>query len=281
MLSNWHPAPRLPGGRSRRHLVRARGARRGPLRARAARRFVLPRLPARRHGPAFARRLRAAVGGDVCVRTAHGTVRLHAERRRTNPDRAAAPGRRDASARRADVVAGGPVRATGLGRRVVSRSGSATVCWVTPTIARASARSSGGFSSVCARSTRGVEVTDAVVREVTRRAGSVRIDDLAEHVNLSRRHLGRIMNERVGISPKLFARITRFDRAVQLGRTQPDGAVGVGSPWTPATPIRPTWPASSPSSGASVPATFAEPRPPPSGEMSHSFKTGPVRCPTV
>lgn len=65
------------------------------------------------------------------------------------------------------------------------------------------------------------EVADAVVQEVARRAGCVRIEDLARHVNLSRRHLGRIMNERLGIAPKRFARITRFDRAVQLGRTQP------------------------------------------------------------
>ena len=60
-----------------------------------------------------------------------------------------------------------------------------------------------------------------VAREVARRAGSVRIDDLARHVNLSRRHLGRIMKERLGISPKRFARISRFDRAVQFGRAHP------------------------------------------------------------
>lgn len=65
------------------------------------------------------------------------------------------------------------------------------------------------------------DVTDAVLQEVASRAGNVRVDDLARQVNLSRRHLGRIMRERVGISPKLFARITRFDRAVQLARLQP------------------------------------------------------------
>ncbi len=65
------------------------------------------------------------------------------------------------------------------------------------------------------------EVTDAVVGEVARRAGSIRVEDLARHVNLSRRHLGRLMHERVGYSPKRFARITRFDRAVQLGRRRP------------------------------------------------------------
>jgi len=65
------------------------------------------------------------------------------------------------------------------------------------------------------------DVTDAVLQEVASRAGNVRVDDLARQVNLSRRHLGRIMHERVGMSPKLFGRITRFDRAVQLARLRP------------------------------------------------------------
>jgi len=64
-------------------------------------------------------------------------------------------------------------------------------------------------------------VTDAVTTEVVRRAGRVRVDDLADHVHLSRRHLGRIFRERLGIAPKLFARITRFDHAVQLSRALP------------------------------------------------------------
>ncbi|MBT8483992.1 MAG: AraC family transcriptional regulator [Phycisphaerales bacterium] len=65
------------------------------------------------------------------------------------------------------------------------------------------------------------DVTDAAVDEVVRRAGCVRVEDLAGHVHLSRRHLGRLMRERIGIAPKLFARITRFQRAVRLGRTSP------------------------------------------------------------
>ena len=65
------------------------------------------------------------------------------------------------------------------------------------------------------------DVTDAVVQEVARQSGSVRVENLARHVDLSRRHLTRIMNERVGVSPKLFARIARFNHAVQLGRFRP------------------------------------------------------------
>ncbi len=64
-------------------------------------------------------------------------------------------------------------------------------------------------------------VTDYAVREIASRAGGVRIGDLAERVNLSRRQLGRILKERLGASPKLYARISRFDRAVQGGRFRP------------------------------------------------------------
>jgi AraC-like DNA-binding protein len=66
------------------------------------------------------------------------------------------------------------------------------------------------------------ERTAAVVREVTCRAGNIRVEDLAERVNLSRRHLGRMMMDRVGASPKLFARVARFDHAVQRARRCPD-----------------------------------------------------------
>ncbi|MEM7230048.1 MAG: helix-turn-helix domain-containing protein [Planctomycetota bacterium] len=60
--------------------------------------------------------------------------------------------------------------------------------------------------------------TSLVVDEVIRTAGGIRVDDLAARVRVSRRHLGRLMQQQLGISPKLFARIVRFDRAVELGR---------------------------------------------------------------
>lgn len=64
-------------------------------------------------------------------------------------------------------------------------------------------------------------VMDAAVDRVVARRGGVRIDVLAEEVNLSRRHLGRLMRERIGVAPKLFARLTRFHHAVQLVRSEP------------------------------------------------------------
>jgi transcriptional regulator GlxA family with amidase domain len=65
------------------------------------------------------------------------------------------------------------------------------------------------------------DVTQAAVTEVIQTAGGVRVDDLAQHINLSRRQLARVMKESVGISPKTFSRIARFNRALQLARTHP------------------------------------------------------------
>ncbi len=63
--------------------------------------------------------------------------------------------------------------------------------------------------------------TKSVVDLVKNSCGKVRVEDLARQVDLSRRHLGRVVRQRVGFSPKLFARIIRFDHAVQLGRVRP------------------------------------------------------------
>jgi len=54
------------------------------------------------------------------------------------------------------------------------------------------------------------------VREITTRRGSVSIDRLAGATGLTRRHLERQFQHQVGVSPKRLARITRFQRALQL-----------------------------------------------------------------
>ena len=45
--------------------------------------------------------------------------------------------------------------------------------------------------------------------------GATRIDDVAYAANLTARHLERNFLEHVGLSPKLFARLVRFDRVVR------------------------------------------------------------------
>lgn len=53
---------------------------------------------------------------------------------------------------------------------------------------------------------------DAMIKSV----GSISIDELAENLSISKRQLERRFTAAVGISPKLFARITRFQNILQL-----------------------------------------------------------------
>jgi AraC-like DNA-binding protein len=51
--------------------------------------------------------------------------------------------------------------------------------------------------------------------------GGVRIDDLAARLGVSRQHLGAQFRTRVGLSPKLYARICRFRRATAALKASP------------------------------------------------------------
>jgi AraC-like DNA-binding protein len=58
-------------------------------------------------------------------------------------------------------------------------------------------------------------LTERAVRSVRRARGRLRIDALAAELNLSPRQLERHFLTHVGLSPKLFSRLVRFDRAVR------------------------------------------------------------------
>ncbi len=62
-------------------------------------------------------------------------------------------------------------------------------------------------------------VLDAAVAHVRARAGRVSVAELARAANLSTRQLERRFRARVGLGPKTFARLVRFQRALALLRT--------------------------------------------------------------
>ena len=65
------------------------------------------------------------------------------------------------------------------------------------------------------RSRHGNAVVTKTVRALREAGGTARIDAVASAANLSTRHLERHFLEHVGISPKVFARLVRFDRAAR------------------------------------------------------------------
>jgi len=59
-----------------------------------------------------------------------------------------------------------------------------------------------------------------------RDAGEARTRDLAAHLGLSQRHFIKVFSDQVGVTPKQFARVQRFQRALDLTRSSstPDWA---------------------------------------------------------
>lgn len=65
-------------------------------------------------------------------------------------------------------------------------------------------------SALSGNTIQGTEIVAGAVSEINRRHGNVRVRDLATICNLSERQLERLFLERVGLSPKFYARIQRF-----------------------------------------------------------------------
>jgi AraC-like DNA-binding protein len=53
------------------------------------------------------------------------------------------------------------------------------------------------------------------------------VSEVADHLGVSERHRRRVFREAVGVSPKAFARLRRFQRAVRAARE--DGAASWAS----------------------------------------------------
>jgi AraC-like DNA-binding protein len=61
---------------------------------------------------------------------------------------------------------------------------------------------------------------DAAVDRILRSGGRATIDSIAAAAGVSRQHLARAFAYHVGVSPKMFARVIRFRRALRLAGSQ-------------------------------------------------------------
>ncbi|WML42715.1 AraC family transcriptional regulator [Neobacillus sp. PS3-40] len=59
-----------------------------------------------------------------------------------------------------------------------------------------------------------------VVNQIISTHGSIRINELAQDVVLSRRQFGRKFTEKIGVSPKTFSQIVQFQYAINLANTR-------------------------------------------------------------
>jgi transcriptional regulator GlxA family with amidase domain len=59
---------------------------------------------------------------------------------------------------------------------------------------------------------------DAAVAWITRSGGRVPIERIANEIGISRQHLSRRFLQHVGVSPKTFARVVRFESVVRAAR---------------------------------------------------------------
>lgn len=71
---------------------------------------------------------------------------------------------------------------------------------------------------LCPASDNAAPVVEDALRQIHLSGGRARISDIALRLSLSPRHLGRLFFARVGLSPKRYAGIVRFHRALRLLR---------------------------------------------------------------
>jgi AraC-like DNA-binding protein len=68
------------------------------------------------------------------------------------------------------------------------------------------------------RATAATVDVNGLAQSMLRRRGRVTIESLADAAGVSRQHLTRVFRERVGISPKLYCRLARFQSALAYAR---------------------------------------------------------------
>lgn len=62
---------------------------------------------------------------------------------------------------------------------------------------------------------------DAAIDALTASGGRAAVEHVAREIGVSRQHLARLFDLHVGLTPKMFARVVRFRRAIALGGTLP------------------------------------------------------------
>jgi AraC-like DNA-binding protein len=70
------------------------------------------------------------------------------------------------------------------------------------------------------------ELTQSIICEINAQCGNLRISQLADDNNYSERHISRIFQESMGLTPKAFARIIRFQYALDCLLTAPQYSPG-------------------------------------------------------
>ncbi len=66
----------------------------------------------------------------------------------------------------------------------------------------------------------------AAWRTISGKGGQVRIDQLAQSLDLSRKHLNALFRQQIGATPKAFARLVRFSKAVNALQSDQFAACG-------------------------------------------------------
>lgn len=70
------------------------------------------------------------------------------------------------------------------------------------------------------------ELTQFLICEINSACGNIRMSQLAEDTHYSERHISRIFQDNMGISPKTFSRIIRFQYAIDKILTSKDSIFG-------------------------------------------------------
>ncbi|CAN5506675.1 response regulator transcription factor [soil metagenome] len=71
------------------------------------------------------------------------------------------------------------------------------------------------------KSNASIDIVDYALSMIMKNNGNISIEDLSDHLCISMRHFRRRFTEKIGLSPKFYARIKRFNHIMHLSETSP------------------------------------------------------------